>query len=504
MLEKANKIFFIGIGGIGISATARILNEQGKTVIGSDAIESEITDQLMNEGIEVVIGQSGDNITTDVDLVVYTVAILEDNPERQKTRELRIEEMTYPQLLGKLIDEKYGIGVSGTNGKTTTTAMLSKIFIDAKLDPTVVLGSKAEFLGGNSRTGKGEHLIFEGCEYKRSFANYNPKMVVLTHIAEDHLDYYKDLKDIKSAFGDYLEKVPKDGYVFINVDDNNSIEVMERAKAKIVTYGIENKANVIAKDIKIENGKQFFNLYYMGDKMGEIVLQVPALYNIYNALSAIAPALVKGVDFKIIQKSLEGFIGTWRRFQKLGKIGKSEVIVDYAHTPDSIEQTIMATKEFYPNKKILTVFQPHQYSRTKNLFKGFSRAFDKAGKVLIEDIFYVKGRENPGDFDVSAKKLVEAISRRRVDVRWTDAEVLRQEVATGDYDVILMLGAGDTYEMIKNLVNENSDDRWEKEYGDIEVDERTKKHKVSGTGFSQQKAVVEKNKFYSKSKKNVK
>ncbi|MFA4871893.1 MAG: UDP-N-acetylmuramate--L-alanine ligase [Patescibacteria group bacterium] len=510
-LNKINKVFFIGIGGIGISATARILNQQGKIVLGSDAAASEITQQLKQEGIKVVIPQSADNIKLGIDLVVYTVAVTEDNSERQKAKKLNIPQITYPQLLGILTGNKYAIGVSGTNGKTTTSAMLGLIFMEAGLDPTIVIGGKTDCFGGNSRLGQSQYFIFESDEYRRAFVNYNPKMAVVTYIEADHLDYYKDLNDIKSAFSDYLKRVPADGFIFINSDDKESQDVIKNCPAKIITFGLDRPADIGAKNIKLENRRQFFNVYYQGKNLGEIVLPVPARYNIYNALAAMGPALTLGVDFKIIQKTLKEFQGTWRRFEKLGRLGATEFIADYAHTPDAVEKTIVAIKEFYPSKKILVIFQPHQYNRTKNFFKEFAASFKGADQVIILDIFFVKGRENPADFDVSAEKLAVAIKQNGVDARYGDEMTLNELssiVNFSDFDLVLIMGAGDIYsnakEMFKEVIDEEVEDdlATEEELAEkYKFAEESKRPKMKGAGFSQQKKIVEENKFYTKREK---
>ncbi|MBI5766108.1 UDP-N-acetylmuramate--L-alanine ligase [Candidatus Falkowbacteria bacterium] len=510
-LNKINKVFFIGIGGIGISAAARILNQQEKIVMGSDAAASEITQQLEQEGIKVIVPQSVDNIKPGIDLVVYTVAVTEDNPERQRAKELNTPQITYPQLLGILMRNKYAIGVSGTNGKTTTSAMLGLIFMEAGLDPTIVIGGKTDCFGGNSRLGQGDYFIFESDEYRRAFANYNPKMAVVTYIEADHLDYYKDLNDIKSAFSDYLKRVPADGFIFINSDDQESAEVIKKCPAKIITFGLDRPADIGAKNIRVENRRQFFNVYYQGKNLGEIVLSVPAKYNIYNALAAMGPALTLGVDFKIIQKTLKEFQGTWRRFEKLGKLGATEFIADYAHTPDAVEKTIAALKEFYPGKKMLVIFQPHQYNRTKNFFKEFAASFKGADQVIILDIFFVKGRENPADFDVSAEKLAVAIKKNGVDARYGDEMTLNELsglVNFSDFDLVLIMGAGDIYSNVKEMLKEVIDEEVEKELATEEelaekykFKEASKRPKMKGVGFSKQKQVIEENAFYTKRKK---
>jgi UDP-N-acetylmuramate--alanine ligase len=495
-LGKIKKIYFIGIGGIGISAVARILKSEGYNISGSNNVGNEITEQLKSEAISVAMPQVADNVPIDADLIVYTVAVPDDNLERVKVKELGIEEVTYPQLLGAMMVSKYGIGVSGTNGKTSTTAMLGLIFMKAQKDPTIVVGSKVNYLKGNSRVGKGEHFIFESDEYRRAFVNYNPKIAIVTYITADHFDYYKDLDDIKEAFNTYLKRVPKDGTLVINADDSNSLEVTKGCEAGVVTYGIKNPADVEAKNIKVSSGRQSFDLYYNQENLGEIILSVPAEYNVYNALAAASGALVSKISFDAIKMALEEFKGTWRRFESLGYSDGTEIITDYAHTPDAVEKTIEAANEFYPDKKILAVFQPHQYSRTKNFFDQFVKSFDKADKAVIFDIFYVEGREDPKDFDVSSQKLVEEIKRRDVDVILGTKENIRE--LASEYDVALIMGAGDIYNVAKDLINEDDDSS--DDFND-DFDDRTmsgKNKSMQGGGFSQQKKVVEDNNYYNK------
>ncbi|MFA6593858.1 MAG: UDP-N-acetylmuramate--L-alanine ligase [Candidatus Buchananbacteria bacterium] len=454
-LTQIKKIHFIGIGGIGISAAARLARNRGMNVSGSDAQESETVADLRSQGFIVAVPQAAANVPEDADLVVYTVAVTADNPERARAQELKIEQLTYPQFLGLLMSGKFGIGVSGTNGKTTTTAMIAKILIDASKDPSVVLGSKAEFLSDNARSGQSEYFVFEGDEYRRAFANYHPKIAAVTYIGEDHLDYYKDLAEIKSAFKDYLLRVPAEGYAVLNADDPNSMELAPELKANKVTFGLTEEADYMASEIYCEDGRQFFTVN-SGDGLSQkLSIQLPGRYNIYNALCAVAVCRVLDIAWPKIIESVADFTGTWRRFERLGQLGQAEVIADYAHTPDAVAQVIGATKEFYPGKKILTVFQPHQYSRTKNLFNKFVTAFGSAEQVIIPDIFYVAGREKPEDFDVDSKILAEAVAGQGVKAVYggtlSASEELVKKMAK-DFDIVLVLGAGDVYELAKNLI----------------------------------------------------
>lgn len=449
-LAKINKIFFIGIGGIGISATARILHQLGRDVSGSDLAASEITSQLEKEGINVFIPQKAENIPLDADLIVYTVAIGLDNPEKKRADELLISQMTYPQLLGLLMKDKLGIGISGTDGKTTTTAMLGQIFMAADLDPTIVVGSKVDYLDGNARIGQSQYFIFESDEYKKAFHNYFPKIAAITNIRADHLDVYKDLSDIKEAFAYYLSGVPIDGLVVINGDDANSLEVAGSCQAKKITYAIDNLADIKAVDIKVENEKQKFKVMFGQEILGEIALKIPGRYNIYNALAAIAVALSQNISFDIIASALGDFTGAWRRFEKLGLKNDTQIITDYAHTPEGLKQVIAATYDFYPQSRILFVFQPHQYNRTKNFFSKFVSALKTAENMIVSDIFYVAGRENPADFDVSSKRLAQEAGAVYGGNITATEELIKQKF--GDFDVIILIGAGDIYNVAKNLL----------------------------------------------------
>lgn len=452
---KSKKVFCSGIGGAGLSALARIIKQQGGLVSGSDNCQSEITDLLQRDGITVLMPQSDANISPDIDIFVHSVAIGDNNPEKLRAQELDLEILTYPQALGQLINGQYAIGVSGTNGKTTTTAMLGQIFINAGLDPNIIVGSKVAYLDGNSRSGSSKYFIFESDEYRRAFDYYRPQVAVVTYITADHLDCYRDLADIKSAFSDYLAKVPKDGLIVINADDDNSLELSSGKQAKIVTFGIDRPADFSAGNVTTEGGRQSFDINNSGKSLGRIALAMPAKYNIYNALAAVAVAHSSGINFEIIKQSLEGFRGVWRRFEYLGRLANAEIIADYAHTPDALAKTIAAVNDFYPAKRLLVVFQPHQFARTKTFFDDFAGALATADRCILSDIFYVEGREHPDDFDINSAKLAEAANQLgghcqyAGDLVQTEKSV-RQQLA--DFDIILIMGAGNIYQLAKNLI----------------------------------------------------
>lgn len=454
-LKKINKIYFVGIGGIGISAVAGISHIRHFLTEGSDAAEGEIVSDLREHGITVHVPHDAKNISEKISLVVRSVAVPDDNAEIIRANELNIPIVTYPQFLGLLTQDKYGVAVSGTDGKTTTTAMIAKLLIDGGLDPTVVLGAKADFLSDNWRVGESKYLVFESDEYRRAFVNYHPAVAVVTNINLDHLDYYRDEADYVSAFADYVAGLPADGLLVINADDVNCQKVAEDFSGRLITFSAGGGADYAAKNIRAEEQKQLFEVWRSGELLDEFELSIPGAHNVADALAAIAVAQELKIDLEVCRRSLAEFKGAWRRFQNLGKCGRADVIADYAHTPDAVAKTIAAAREFYAGKKILAIFQPHQYNRTKNFFTEFAKSFSAADKVVIPDIYFVAGRENPADFDVSGEKLAAAVTEQGIDAVYggdlAETEKIARENAES-YDLILVLGAGDVYEVAKRLI----------------------------------------------------
>lgn len=442
-VNKCKKIFFVGIGGIGISALAKLFKSQGKKVIGSDKYSSEITDSLKKQGIKVHIGHEERNLDLDTDLVIYSAAVKSEIPEIKKAIELGIEQLSYPRALGKIAKDKYTIAVSGTHGKSTTTAMLGLILAKADLDPTVIVGSKLKHPGfdENLRIGKGQYFVVEACEWKAHMLELDPKIIILTNIEPDHLDYYKTFKNLKNTFKKYVRKLPKDGLLIFNADDNDCVDVAKSAKCKSVGYSIK-------------SGLGF-------------PLQVPGQFNIYNALAASACALQLGVKPRIIRKALANFKGIWRRFELInadrsgytrlpvGRQGftpKITLISDYAHHPTAIKETLKAAKESYPQRRLVVVFQPHHFDRTKRLFKSFTRAFDKADFVILNEIYDVPGREVKRK--ISSKDLVRELKKRKIKSIFTrDLGETRKVILENiqKEDLVLIIGAGDIYQLSTSL-----------------------------------------------------
>ena len=407
------KIYLIGIGGIGVSALAQYYLSKSHEVSGSDLVASEITDFLKKGGIKVKIGQAGKNIEKDVDLVVYSPAVKKDNPEYKKAKRLGIKMQSYPEALGEMTKEYYTIAVAGAHGKSTTTAMTALILIKAGLDPTVIVGTKVrEFGNSNFRAGKSKLLVIEACEYDSSFLHYSPKVIVVTNIDKEHLDYFKTFSNVKKAFRNFIAKLPADGFLVQNVKGKQ-------------------------KDIQ---------------KLKKI-LKVPGMHNVSNALAALEVARVLDIPDSISFSALSEFKGTWRRFEiKKGKAGEKKITVvsDYGHHPNEISATLKAAREEYPNKRIWCVFQPHQYQRTHYLFDDFVKVFRSApvDNIIITDIYDVAGREEKGiSKRTSSKKLVENVDKKNASflLLCDIAEFVKKNIQSGD--VLIIMGAGDIYKL---------------------------------------------------------
>lgn len=425
-LDKYKKIFFVGIGGIGVSALSKLFKSQGKIVIGSDKYSSEITDDLKKQGIKVYIGHKEKNLDSDIDLVIYSPAVPSEIPERKKATKLGIKQISYPEVLGLISKDKYTIAISGTHGKSTTTAMLGLILTDAGFDPTVIVGSKVgPFKNSNLRIGKSKYFVVEACEWRAHMLELEPKIIILTNIEPDHLDYYKTFKNLKEAFKKYVSKLPKNGLLVVNADDKVCLEIAKSAKCKVVTY-------------------RGLDLQFS--------LQVPGEFNAYNAAAARACTLELGIKPEIIKKTLTSFKGIWRRFEKLGEYRGALIFSDYAHHPTAIKETLKAAKESYPNRRLVVAYQPHHYDRTKRLFKGFVRAFDSADLVILNEIYDVPGREAAKK--ISSRDLVREIKKRKIkatftkDLKQTEKSLLRN-IRKGD--LVLIMGAGDIYQLSTDL-----------------------------------------------------
>ncbi len=464
---KIQNIHFIGIGGIGLSAIAKLMLSQGKNVSGSDANDSEILEDLRRLGAKIFIGQNGENLSGDTELVVYTLAIPAVNPERVKAEKLALPMLAYPEALGILFNDKYGIAVCGTHGKSTTTSLASLVLAGGGLDPSVVVGSKVPEFGGNLRVGQSKYFVIEACEYERAFLEYWPQIIVLNNIELDHTDYYRDIEDYRSAFQEFIGHLPEGGILIYNGDDENIPKIknhklhqqVENKNIRAINFGFGGNNIVKGYDLKLEAGKTKFKVNYIGNEIGEFILKVPGAFNVYNALAAIAVGLHLGIDAEKIKRSLADFGGIWRRFEIKGEYKGAVIISDYAHHPTAVRSTIEAAREFYPGRRIVAVFQPHQHNRTKMLYQDFLKSFDSADFVILVEIFDVAGREEAKDRDVSSRGMVEDIEKINSKLSGNifyaadlseARKMIDEKIKSGD--AVLIMGAGDIYKIADDIV----------------------------------------------------
>ena len=471
-INKLKKIHFIGVGGIGLSAIARLMKEKGKEVSGSDLSFSLMTDKLEKIGIKIYIGQTEENISDDLDLVIYTTAVPENNPELKKARRLKIKTITYPESLGLIFNDKFGIAVCGTHGKSSVSAIAGLLLDDAKLDPSIIVGSIVPRYDSNLRTGKSKYFVAEACEYERAFLNLDPKIIILNNIEVDHTDYYHDLDDMKSAFKEFVSHLPKNGVLICNGDSpeisNIKVQISSEyqiSNFKTLNFGLNKTNDVRACDIEFKSEKIKFKVLYNSKNFGEFVLRMPGLFNVYNALGAIALGLVLNIPVEVIKKSLFNFSGIWRRFEIKGRYKNALVISDYAHHPTAVKATIEAAREFYPGKRIFAVFQPHQHNRTKKLYQDFLKSFNSAEVLILSEIFDVAGREEIGDQNVSSSGLVEDIKEKLEIGNWKlnsnsifyakDLKETRKLIDANikSDDILLVMGAGDVYKVANDLTS---------------------------------------------------
>lgn len=452
-MDKTKPVHMIGIGGISMSGIAEILLSMGYTVTGSDSHLSEITERLEKNNIKVYNGQRAENVI-GAGIVVYTAAIKPDNPELSKARELNIPTIERSEFLGeltKLYSET--IAVSGTHGKSTTTSMISLIFMEALKDPTIQVGADLKQLNGtNYRIGNSPYFIVEACEYVESFLKFSPKTAIILNIEEDHLDYYRDINHIKSAFYKFAELVPEDGKIIINADNQNCNEIVEKMKSKVITFGIENeKANWTARNIHL-NANGHYSFTATSDSLSiDITLSVFGMHNVYNALAAVATASLYNIEPFIIQKALADFTGAHRRFEYTGTFNNAQVYDDYAHHPTEIKATIEAAKNL-PHNKLWIIFQPHTYSRTSTLFDEFANAFKETDEVILADIYAAREIDTGV---VSSQKLALAINEISNNCTYLGSfdkikDYLKENVK--ENDLVLTVGAGDVYKIGKDLV----------------------------------------------------
>ena len=450
---KPIHVHFIGIGGISMSGLAIILLKEGFTVSGSDNKESELTEELRKEGATVYIGQRADNISSDIDLVVYSAAIRKDNPEFGASLESNLPMLSRAELLGQMM-RNYAcpIAISGTHGKTTTSSMAGEILMANNTDPTLSIGGMVQSIGGNIRIGSSDYFLTEACEYTNSFLSFFPKYGVIMNIEADHLDFFKDLNDIRNSFHKFALLLPEDGALIINGEIENLQEITEGVKAKIYTFGLNDSCDYYATDIAFNaSGCPTYWMHSPDGSVSDVNLGVVGRHNVYNSLAALALSDVLKFDREKSLAALSKCIGADRRFQIKGHLGDITIVDDYAHHPTEISATLAAAKNF-PHKETWCVFQPHTYSRTKALLADFAEALKAADHVVLADIYAARETDTLG---ISSKNLQEEIIKRGGDCRFfhsfSEIEIfLLQSCNPGD--LLITMGAGDVYRVGEELL----------------------------------------------------
>ena len=447
-------IHFIGIGGISMSGLAEILLKEGFSVSGSDSHASELTEHLTKLGATVLIGQKASNIPADCQVVVYTAAIHPDNPEFAAAKERGIPMLSRAELLGQLMrNYKEAIAVSGTHGKTTTTSMISSILLAADADPTISVGGILPAIGGNIRVGGSGTFLTEACEYTNSFLHFFPTIGIILNIEEDHLDFFKDLQDIRNSFHRFAGLLPENGLLIINSDIENYQEITAGVACRVVTFGSGSNADYRADEVAYDElAHPSFRLIQNGVPGASYHLQVPGEHNVLNALASIALADALSIDTEMVQKGLLSFTGTDRRFQYKGEVNGFTIIDDYAHHPTEIRATLHAAQH-YPHKEIWCVFQPHTYTRTRSFMQEFAEALSLADHVVLADIYAARETDTLG---ISSKNLADRIAALGTDVHYfpSFAEIekfLLEKCMHGD--LCITMGAGNVIDIGEDLLS---------------------------------------------------
>ena len=424
LFKQIKKAHFIGIGGIGVSALARMMLLNKKKVTGSDISSGHALERIKKLGAKIFIGHKKTNLAKDIDIIIYSPAIEKNNPELIQAKKLSIPIYSYPEALGLISKNKYTIAVSGTHGKTTTTSMLAELMISAKKNPTVIVGGflrkqKDNFISGNSK-----YFIVEACEYKKSFLNLFPDILIITNIDNDHLDYFKNIKNIQKAFAELIKKVPQDGLIICNPEGKNTKQALKisKTKVKIIDY----------------------------TKEKELKLKVPGSYNLQNAKAVLVVAKAINIKEQKALELLKKYAGTWRRFEYKGAWRGALIYDDYAHHPTEVKAILKAMREKFLNKKIIAVFQPHLYSRTKLLLNDFAKSFNCVDDIIITDIYAAREKDNKS---IHAKDLVKAIKTDSVQYISDFKDIVKYLRKNANKDnIIITIGAGDVYKIGERLM----------------------------------------------------
>jgi UDP-N-acetylmuramate--alanine ligase len=451
-MRKTKHIHFIGIGGIGMSGIAEVLLNLGYTISGSDLALSDVTQRLQQRGACIYEGHAAAH-TQGADVVVMSSAVSLENPEVVAARASHIPVIPRAEMLAELMRMKYGIAVAGAHGKTTTTSLIATVMARAELDPTVVIGGRLKSLGTNAQLGRGEYLVAEADESDGSFLLLSPTIAVVTTVDAEHLDFYRDLDEIKQAFLQFVNKVPFYGCSVLCLDQPNIQSLLPYIHRRFITYGLSSQADYVARDVYVSGPRSHFEVFHTGHRLGQFAVNLPGIHNVYNALAAIAVGHELEVPIAVIAKALEEFSGIHRRFEILGERQGVTVVDDYGHHPEEIRQTLRAARSVWPERRLVVVFQPHRYTRTKFLQQEFFTAFYEADVLVLMDIYAAGEAPLPG---VSTTLLYDGIKehgQREVyymPERRAIVPFLRQHLQ--EETVLLTLGAGDVWKVGQEFI----------------------------------------------------
>lgn len=452
MFKTIRKIHFVGIGGIGMSGIAEILLSQGFEISGSDLGRSEVTARLENIGVKFYEGHSAENLK-DADVLVFSSAVNLENPEVKAAIERKIPVIKRAEMLAECMRMKYGISIAGTHGKTTTTSMVGLVLTEGNIDPTIIVGGKLSGLGGtNARLGNSEYIVVEADEFDRTFLKLTPTIAALTTLESEHLDTYKDLEDIKTAFIEFANKVPFYGFVVICLDEPALQDILPKINKKIFTYGVSPQADIRAEEIKFSGYKSSYDAIYYGENLGRIDLKVPGLHVIKNSLVALCIGREMGIPFETIKKALGAFSGVYRRFEV--KYDNDLMVVDdYAHHPTETTATLSAIRTGW-KRRLVAVFQPHLYSRTRDFYQEFGRSFLNSDIFICTDVY--PARENPIE-GISGQLIADAAKKiGHKNVHYIkdkkDIPSFLNEIKKND-DIIVTMGAGDIWRYGEKFVD---------------------------------------------------
>lgn len=450
--NRIHRLHFIGIGGAGMSGIAEVLRENGFEVTGSDLGEGPVVQYLRDLGIRIDVGHKASQVE-GADLVVYSSAVKFDNPEMVEAVRRHIPVIRRAEMLGELMRLKYTLAIAGTHGKTTTTSMVAAIWEEAGQDPTVIVGGIVQGKGSGAKVGRGRYLIAESDEFDRSFLQMMPTSAVITNIDADHLDTYKDLNEIKDAFVEFANKVPFYGQVVLCIDELGNQDILSRLKKPVITYGFSRQAVYRIENLRFEKGFPIYEVVSRGKNLGTFGLRLPGRHNVLNATAALALATEEGIAPEVSRKALAAFAGVKRRFEFLGEARGVLVYDDYAHHPTEVAATLQGVRDAHPDRRVIVVFQPHLYSRTKDHHEAFGAAFVNSDVLLVCDVYGSREAEVPGVTGVLVSDSADRrghLDARFIGVKENALDILSKELRAGD--LVLLMGAGNVWTLGAKLL----------------------------------------------------